>query len=94
MHEYLYNTDTNESRGFDPREEKKESGKGICWDLPEPTGTCAWNNFYKAAGPPSSYGFFSHNCHDAVQDAMDSCRPCQNSPPPIPPIPPWFNDKR
>jgi hypothetical protein len=85
MHEYLYNTDTGESKGFDPNEDSThETGQNICWTIPEPMGTCAWNKFeptYRAKGP---YNLFTHNCQNAVEDAKDACTKCQSTPPPIP----------
>lgn len=77
-------THAGESKGFDPREERAESGHGVCWDIPEPVGTCAWNNFYSAAATGGSYNFFFHNCHNAVDDAVDRCTVCK--PPQIQPF--------
>jgi RHS repeat-associated protein len=45
MHEYLYNTDTGMSQGYDPKENVRESGKNICYDIKEPMGTCVCDNF-------------------------------------------------
>jgi RHS repeat-associated protein len=87
MHEYLYNTDTGQSKGFDPNEDStQETGQNICWPIPEPIGSCAWNKFestYRATGP---YNLLFHNCHHAIEDAKSSCiPPCTGAPPPISP---------
>jgi hypothetical protein len=80
MHEYLYNTDLHKSKGYDPHEDRPETGEGICWIIPEPIGTCAWNRFEEVAGPRENYNFLSHNCHDAVLNAINACAPCQKVP--------------
>ena len=87
MHEYLYDTDTGQSKGFDPNEDStQETGQNICWTIPEPMGSCAWNKFeptYRARGP---YNLLFHNCQHAIEDAKSACTPpCTAASPPISP---------
>jgi uncharacterized protein RhaS with RHS repeats len=51
MHEYLFDTDAQTSMSFDPNEIIKETGKDICYTIPEPIGSCVWNNFLQTAVP-------------------------------------------
>jgi len=75
MHEYLYNTATGEARAFDPIEDGPETGKGICWELPEPLGTCAFDKIRRLA-KMRPYNLFTHNCQQAVEEAKAACAKC------------------
>jgi RHS repeat-associated protein len=93
LHEYVYNTDIHDSKGFDPRENRPETGRDNCRVIPEPAGTCVWNTFEQASGPRADYNFVTNNCHHAVNRAVKRCTPCAAAPP-IPLLTPWFNDRR
>jgi RHS repeat-associated protein len=76
MHEYLFNTDTGQYQGYDPKEKARETGKNICYDIPEPLGTCVWANFEKVHGPMSDYKLMSHNCQTTINDTVNYCTAC------------------
>lgn len=90
MHEYLYDTDTGQSVGFDPRETKPENGRGICYDVPEPVGTCAFQAFFSPANYGQKFHFLTNNCQDAIDRAIGWCRHNHCGQASIPPIPTNF----
>lgn len=73
-HEFLYNTATNDSQGYDPKENIKEKLKGAkCYDIPEPLGQCVWDNFKKISGKPSAYDLTTHNCQTTINQTVTYC---------------------
>ena len=86
MHEYIFNTDIGKSKGYDPNEDKPESGRGpFCTDIPEPLGSCVWQNWDALRPKPSEYGLTDNNCQDAVNRVVEYCRKCRGmSAPPTP----------
>jgi len=78
MHEYLYNTETGTAQGYDPKEKNaKETGKNICYDIPEPLGKCVWENFEKVHGPTSNYSLLTNNCQTSINDTVQYCQQCK-----------------
>ncbi len=73
-HEYLYNTDLRESQGFDPRDDREETGRDICYEIPEPFGLCVWNNFEGTSGPREDYDFLKNNCQTTINETLKRCK--------------------
>lgn len=77
MHEYLYNTDTGDSWGYDPRNIRREDGRGRCSDIPEPLGSCVWRNAPRLNPDQSKYNLLTNNCQTAINRTVDYCRGCE-----------------
>ena len=89
MHEYIFNTTTGTSMGYDPREMVQETGRDICYPIPEPVGTCVWNEFAQTAGPLQNYDLLRNNCQTTVNETVRRCTsrcypPPRNVTPPSP----------
>lgn len=74
QHEYVFNTATGDSYGYDPAEVVRETGRDICYVIPEPIGQCVWNNIRQIAGSMSNYDLLTRNCQTAVNDAVRNCQ--------------------
>jgi RHS repeat-associated protein len=80
LHEYLWDSDTKASAGAGPdrTETGERGGDGInrdfCIEVPTAQGKCAMDHFESAKG---TYHTFTNNCHNAVQNALDSCEFCK-----------------
>jgi hypothetical protein len=73
-HEYLYNTQTRQSKGFDPDESRPEKGVALCYTIAEPLGQCVWNNFDRIAGPKDKYNLLTNNCQITINRTVSVCR--------------------
>ena len=73
-HEYLYNAETHQSQGYDPNQDRQESGDDLCYKIPEPLGQCVWKNFRRIAGPTKNYNSITHNCQITINDTVRACR--------------------
>jgi len=85
-HEYLYNTARADSMGFDPNEHSvHETGRDICYTIPEPIGSCVWRLFRETAGPEAWYDLLWNNCQTTINETVERCStPCCSRPPGIP----------
>ena len=82
-HEYLWNTDEAKPNGFDPSENSsQETGRDVCYTIPEPVGQCVWK-YFNSVGKPGPYHLFSHNCQDAINRTVEYCKSCILKPPPV-----------
>jgi RHS repeat-associated protein len=79
QHEYLYNSDISRSYGFDPKEFVQESGNDLCYQIPEPLGSCVWDNFPKVAGSMERYNLLTNNCQTTINKTIQKCKSCNNS---------------
>jgi RHS repeat-associated protein len=71
-HEYIFNTATGMSKGHGPGQEPPETGKDLCYVIPEPVGQCVWDNWN-----PGPYRVASNNCEEAINNAVSRCKRCQ-----------------
>jgi hypothetical protein len=62
--------------GFDPKEMAQETGKDLCYTIPEPIGSCVWKNFLSTAGPMSECNLFTNNCQTTINETAKNCTPC------------------
>jgi len=73
-HEYVYNTTTGDSYGYDPHNIARETGRDLCYTIPEPIGQCVWDNIQQLAGSMANYNFLTRNCQTSVNDAIEFCK--------------------
>ena len=62
------------SSGFDPSEDRPETGNDLCYPLPEPLGQCVWDNFDQVGKGHADYDFLRNNCQISIERTIRHCR--------------------
>lgn len=55
-------------------EDRQETGRDLCYDIPDPIEQCVWDNFQAVAGSRDEYGFLGNNCQTTINETIQLCK--------------------